>query len=73
MVLVFTYSAIFQILEARFLNELKELPVPKKITGLFVAATADNAPPPLAWPSNLEIITDPTSTLAYNYEELSIR
>jgi hypothetical protein len=33
-----------------------------KITGDSVAATALNAPPPLAWPSNLVIITEPTFT-----------
>jgi len=37
-------------------------PVPIKIIGLSVAATADKAPPPLACPSNLVIITDPTET-----------
>ena len=34
-----------------------------KITGDLVAATADNAPPPLAWLSSLVITTLPTSTL----------
>ena len=37
-------------------------PKPIKVMGDSVAATADNAPPPLAWPSNLVMITDPTLT-----------
>lgn len=37
-------------------------PPPKKVIGLFVAATALSAPPPLACPSSLVIITDPTAT-----------
>mmetsp|Transcript_36143 Transcript_36143/g.90963 ORF Transcript_36143/g.90963 Transcript_36143/m.90963 type:complete len:263 (-) Transcript_36143:713-1501(-) len=37
-------------------------PVPMKIIGEFVAATAERAPPPLAWPSNFVIITLPTRT-----------
>jgi hypothetical protein len=38
-------------------------PVPKKIIGLCVAATALREPPPFAWPSNLVIITDPTYSI----------
>ncbi len=34
--------------------------------GLFVAATADSAPPPLACPSNFVIITLPTLTAFLN-------
>jgi len=41
-------------------------PVPRKMMGLFVAATALNAPPPLAWPSILVRITPPTWTTAGN-------
>uniref|UniRef100_A0A1A9VJ74 Uncharacterized protein n=1 Tax=Glossina austeni TaxID=7395 RepID=A0A1A9VJ74_GLOAU len=37
-------------------------PVPIKIMGDLVAATADNAPPPLACPSNFVIMTEPMST-----------
>ena len=35
-------------------------PVPKKMIGLLVAATALSAPPPLAWPSIFVKITPPT-------------
>jgi len=35
-------------------------PVPMKITGDSVAATAERAPPPLAWPSSFVMITEPT-------------
>jgi len=35
-------------------------------TGDCVAATAESAPPPLACPSNLVIITLPTFTLSLN-------
>ena len=35
-------------------------PVPMKLMGDLVAATADNAPPPLAWPSILVTMTWPT-------------
>mmetsp|Transcript_6739 Transcript_6739/g.16779 ORF Transcript_6739/g.16779 Transcript_6739/m.16779 type:complete len:258 (-) Transcript_6739:700-1473(-) len=41
-------------------------PVPRKMMGDLVAATADSAPPPLAWPSILVMITPPTSTLSLN-------
>uniref|UniRef100_A0A1B0B989 Uncharacterized protein n=1 Tax=Glossina palpalis gambiensis TaxID=67801 RepID=A0A1B0B989_9MUSC len=37
-------------------------PVPIKMIGDLVAATADNAPPPLACPSNFVIMTEPMST-----------
>ena len=40
--------------------------LPIKMTGLFVAATAESAPPPFACPSNLDMTTDPTSTLSLN-------
>jgi hypothetical protein len=39
-------------------------PVPMKMTGDLVAATALSAPPPLAWPSSLVTMTAPTSTLS---------
>jgi hypothetical protein len=45
-------------------------PVPKKIIGEPVAATAERAPPPLACPSSLVMMTEPTSTAslkAYAY------
>mmetsp|Transcript_12342 Transcript_12342/g.39116 ORF Transcript_12342/g.39116 Transcript_12342/m.39116 type:complete len:220 (-) Transcript_12342:1123-1782(-) len=38
-------------------------PVPMKMIGDFVAATADSAPPPLACPSIFVTITAPTSTV----------
>mmetsp|Transcript_18099 Transcript_18099/g.44911 ORF Transcript_18099/g.44911 Transcript_18099/m.44911 type:complete len:202 (+) Transcript_18099:1225-1830(+) len=41
-------------------------PVPMKMIGDWVAATAEMAPPPLACPSSLVMITDPTSTVALN-------
>jgi hypothetical protein len=41
-------------------------PVPIKMIGLEVAATALNAPPPFACPSNLVIITEPTFTACLN-------
>ena len=41
-------------------------PVPIKIIGLSVAATALRAPPPLACPSSLVIITEPTLTAFLN-------
>ena len=41
-------------------------PVPMKAMGDLVAATALMAPPPLACPSSLVMITDPTSTVALN-------
>lgn len=37
-------------------------PVPMKVMGDLVAATADSAPPPLAWPSSLVMMTWPTCT-----------
>lgn len=37
-------------------------PVPIKVIGLSVAATAESAPPPFACPSNFVIITLPTLT-----------
>ena len=37
-------------------------PVPRNTIGESVAATADNAPPPLACPSNFVMITDPIDT-----------
>jgi hypothetical protein len=39
-------------------------PVPMKLMGDLVAATADSAPPPLAWPSILVTMTWPTCRLA---------
>ena len=39
-------------------------PTPTKVMGDCVAATAEMAPPPLAWPSILVTITLPTFTLA---------
>jgi hypothetical protein len=41
-------------------------PVPINVIGDSVAATADNAPPPLACPSSLVIITEPTLTAFLN-------
>mmetsp|Transcript_6249 Transcript_6249/g.9555 ORF Transcript_6249/g.9555 Transcript_6249/m.9555 type:complete len:261 (-) Transcript_6249:758-1540(-) len=41
-------------------------PVPMKVIGLPVAATALRAPPPLACPSSLVMIIDPTSTAPWN-------
>jgi len=35
-------------------------PVPMKITGDSVAATALKAPPPFAWPSSFVMMTEPT-------------
>lgn len=46
-----------------FSKSVKCSPVPIKAIGLSVAATALNAPPPLAWPSNLVMITEPTLTV----------
>ena len=43
-------------------------PVPMKIMGDLVAATADSAPPPFACPSNLVTITDATSTFSVKIE-----
>ena len=43
-------------------NSSKCSPVPIKIIGLYVAATALKAPPPFACPSNLVIMTEPTDT-----------
>ncbi len=34
--------------------------MPMKVMGLLVAATAERAPPPLAWPSSLVMMTWPT-------------
>mmetsp|Transcript_1904 Transcript_1904/g.5329 ORF Transcript_1904/g.5329 Transcript_1904/m.5329 type:complete len:216 (-) Transcript_1904:643-1290(-) len=39
-------------------------PVPMWMIGALVAATADKAPPPLACPSSLVMITDPTATFS---------
>mmetsp|Transcript_24776 Transcript_24776/g.62889 ORF Transcript_24776/g.62889 Transcript_24776/m.62889 type:complete len:261 (+) Transcript_24776:261-1043(+) len=39
-------------------------PVPTCVMGAPVAATAERAPPPLAWPSSLVIMHEPTATLA---------
>mmetsp|Transcript_45248 Transcript_45248/g.106174 ORF Transcript_45248/g.106174 Transcript_45248/m.106174 type:complete len:267 (+) Transcript_45248:244-1044(+) len=41
-------------------------PVPMKTMGDSVAATAESAPPPLAWPSSFVMITDPTLTASLN-------
>mmetsp|Transcript_48811 Transcript_48811/g.116190 ORF Transcript_48811/g.116190 Transcript_48811/m.116190 type:complete len:324 (-) Transcript_48811:539-1510(-) len=41
-------------------------PVPMNTIGDSVAATAESAPPPLAWPSSLVMITDPTLTAFLN-------
>mmetsp|Transcript_7649 Transcript_7649/g.32491 ORF Transcript_7649/g.32491 Transcript_7649/m.32491 type:complete len:352 (-) Transcript_7649:724-1779(-) len=41
-------------------------PVPMKMMGERVAATAEMAPPPFAWPSSFVTITEPTSTVALN-------
>mmetsp|Transcript_56553 Transcript_56553/g.129887 ORF Transcript_56553/g.129887 Transcript_56553/m.129887 type:complete len:216 (+) Transcript_56553:743-1390(+) len=38
-------------------------PVPMCVMGAPVAATADSAPPPLAWPSSFVTMTEPTVTL----------
>ena len=40
-------------------------PVPIKTIGLFVAATAERAPPPFAWPSNFVTITYPTLIVSW--------
>ena len=41
-------------------------PLPKKIMGLYVAATALSAPPPFAWESSFVIIMLPTGTAFLN-------
>ena len=41
-------------------------PVPTKIIGALVTATADKAPPPFAEPSNLVSITPLTPTASWN-------
>mmetsp|Transcript_18724 Transcript_18724/g.58874 ORF Transcript_18724/g.58874 Transcript_18724/m.58874 type:complete len:324 (+) Transcript_18724:806-1777(+) len=40
-------------------------PDPRKTTGAPVAATAESAPPPLAWPSSLVTTTEPISTASW--------
>jgi hypothetical protein len=37
----------------------QDVHAPRKTMGALVAATADRAPPPLAWPSSLVITTEP--------------
>lgn len=37
-------------------------PVPTCVMGAPVAATAERAPPPLAWPSSFVMMTEPTDT-----------
>mmetsp|Transcript_11743 Transcript_11743/g.30651 ORF Transcript_11743/g.30651 Transcript_11743/m.30651 type:complete len:284 (+) Transcript_11743:223-1074(+) len=39
-------------------------PVPMCMIGALVAATAESAPPPFAWPSSLVMITEPTLTFS---------
>mmetsp|Transcript_11481 Transcript_11481/g.34040 ORF Transcript_11481/g.34040 Transcript_11481/m.34040 type:complete len:214 (-) Transcript_11481:616-1257(-) len=39
-------------------------PVPMWMMGACVAATAESAPPPLAWPSSLVMMHDPTRTFS---------
>jgi len=59
-----TPSSLFTKLCAEKLSKSSKCsPVPIKIIGESVAETAEIAPPPLACPSNLVIITEPTSTL----------
>jgi hypothetical protein len=41
-------------------------PVPMKTTGALVTATADRAPPPLAVPSSLVMMTPVTWTASWN-------
>lgn len=40
--------------------------MPMNTIGLCVAATAESAPPPLAWPSSLVMMTLPTFTAFLN-------
>lgn len=40
-------------------QKYKDVHAPRKTMGALVAATADSAPPPLAWPSSLVITTEP--------------
>jgi len=51
----------------------KASPVPKKQIGEPVDATAESAPPPLAWPSSFVIITEPTSTVFLNASAYSVK
>mmetsp|Transcript_18677 Transcript_18677/g.62617 ORF Transcript_18677/g.62617 Transcript_18677/m.62617 type:complete len:214 (+) Transcript_18677:769-1410(+) len=39
-------------------------PVPMWMMGALVAATAESAPPPLAWPSSLVMMQEPTATFS---------
>jgi hypothetical protein len=55
-----------KLLGSNYSKSSKCSPLPMKIIGLSVAATALNAPPPLACPSNFVIITLPTSTAFLN-------
>mmetsp|Transcript_20042 Transcript_20042/g.59735 ORF Transcript_20042/g.59735 Transcript_20042/m.59735 type:complete len:339 (-) Transcript_20042:726-1742(-) len=41
-------------------------PLPRNRTGAPVAATAERAPPPLAWPSNFVMTTEPMSMASWN-------
>ena len=45
-------------------NASKFSPVPMKMIGAWVAATADNAPPPFACPSNFVMMTEPTGIVS---------
>lgn len=45
-------------------NGKPDAPSPIKMTGDPVAATAERAPPPFAWPSSLVMMTAPTSTFS---------
>ena len=51
---------------SRVSNASNPSPVPTKIIGAFVTATADRAPPPFAEPSNLVKITPLTPTASWN-------
>ena len=50
-------SLLMKLLALKGSKSSKCSPVPMKIIGLLVAATAERAPPPLAWPSNLVTMT----------------
>ncbi len=59
-------NLLMKLLGENFSKSKKCSPVPMKIIGLYVAATALKAPPPLAWPSSLVTITDPIETASLN-------
>lgn len=53
-----------QLQAATTVTQAQPAPVPIKVMGDLVAATADSAPPPLAWPSSLVMMTWPTCAAA---------